>query len=538
MAQDDAKALQIANTRYKEARTLFRRGEYDDALEAVESGLAAVPNHLGLLLMKGQILLEKRDYEGALEAYEEFLAAGPRGANKRKAKKIIRNLGVVRSSFLVVTVDRGPANVYVDSASMGVICVADPTCKKGFVPGTYQVIIERAGFETIRERVTIARGTSAELTKTLVEKPSELVVRASPEGAAITVDGNPAESGAPQQVAAGKHQLEVTLAGHATHKQTVTAAEGKPIEVEVTLAEQLLIDVKPPDAEILIDGKTVPAAKGVLTLPAGTSGALQLTARKAGYRDEVIDVPADRKPGEPIKIELQQLPRIDLEPEPPPPAAHDEWTITKISLLSAGGAVTLGGLLISGLSANNASGFQSDAESLCEPDDLGLLCDTDEGFQATEDARDAANRANIFLGIAAVGAVGTLAAYTYNEPPTADGSWSLRRKIAFGATIGIAALGFTSSALFGASASDSWDEAEQFCDSDGACNRRGFIAANEAGDDATVANVGFVVGTAATASALYLWLFAPDAAKLPAENVAIGAGVVSGGGGVTVKGRF
>src|SRR5690606_34750495 len=82
---------------YAEARAALAAGNYDDALAAADAGLSAAANDVNLLRLRGEILLQKRDFEGALTAYEAFLAAGPRGANARKARRIVQDLAAVRS---------------------------------------------------------------------------------------------------------------------------------------------------------------------------------------------------------------------------------------------------------------------------------------------------------------------------------------------------------------------------------------------------------------------------------------------------------
>jgi hypothetical protein len=522
-------AADPATDAYTAARTSFRAGDFDEALAAVERGLAAAPVDQKLLLLKGQILLEKRDYEGAITAYEAFLEAKPRGANKRKAQKIVRNLEIVRQTFIEVLLDRGPASVFVDSESLGELCVANPTCKKGFVPGTYRIIVKREGFETVREKVVLRRGKTAGFKGALVEKPSELSVTVTPEDAAIVIDGEPFEPGKPRSIKAGEHQISATRDGHVPKTQTITARLGQPVAVSLALDQRLAIEVTPADAELFVNGAPGRRDDGALVVPAGT-GAFTLRATRAGYEPAEIAIEAERDPREPISIAL------DKTPEPPPPVEPEpvpsEWNRTKIALVATAGAVALVGFGVGTASGISAAGHQSDAESLCEPGEIGLICSTDEGFEASESARDASATANVFFGLGLVGAVGAVVALSHNEA-AAESGLSRRRMISIGAAgaVAVAALGV--GAVYGLRARSTWNDSQLTCDGP-ACDPDGFVLAAEARGQATVANVGFAVGAVAAGAATYLWLSRPS----PESAVSVAPAVSQDGAGVSLRSNF
>ena len=143
---------------YKAAAAAYGGGNYQKALELIEQGLAVAPKDLKLLGLKGSVLLELRDYPTALAAYQAYLKAGPTGANQREAQKIVNSLLAVESTFLDLTLANGPAEVYLDSKTLGVFCNAAPACHQAVLPGEYKVIIERPGFEKWTDRVKIESG--------------------------------------------------------------------------------------------------------------------------------------------------------------------------------------------------------------------------------------------------------------------------------------------------------------------------------------------------------------------------------------------
>jgi hypothetical protein len=219
---------------YAAAVRLEDDGEYEKALIRVDDGLAIAPRDLRLLELKGRVLLQLRDYVGALAAYRAYLAAGATGRHRRLVEKIVDNLRAAESTFLDITLANGPAAIYLDAKSSGVFCTAAPSCNKAMLPGAYKVIAERDGFERWTQELSVEAGKTAALAIRLVEKPSPLVVRVVPPGARVLVDGQDHDAATP--VAAGTHLVVVSLAGHIEERREVAAREGKPVELDVTLA--------------------------------------------------------------------------------------------------------------------------------------------------------------------------------------------------------------------------------------------------------------------------------------------------------------
>ncbi|MCG8417426.1 MAG: PEGA domain-containing protein [Proteobacteria bacterium] len=219
------------------ARVHLQQGEYEPALATVDAGLALEAKHLPLLRLRATVLLEKLDYEGALAAYEAFLAAGPRGANRRKARKIVANLQIARTTFLTVRVENGPANVYLNRKQYGVWCRAAPECTRGIVPRGFRVHVERDGFVTEIERVTISAAKTHELVVTLKEKPSRLDIAVTPNNARVSVDDDELGIGDQSvEVPPGNHTVRVALDGFVTHEKAISAHLGKTVAVAVKLA--------------------------------------------------------------------------------------------------------------------------------------------------------------------------------------------------------------------------------------------------------------------------------------------------------------
>ena len=294
---------------FAQAQQAHDGGDYEKARTLVDQGLAAPPKELTkdlklkLLGLRGAVLLKLRDYPAALAAYQAYRDASP-PANRREAQKIIDNLGAVSTTFVDVTVANGPADVYLDSKTQGVFCRPEPACNKPMLPGEYAVFAERPGFELWTGRVTVEKDQTAKLAITLVEKPSLLTVKVAQPGAKVTVDG--AAHDAPGEIAPGKHKVVVALAGHAEARLDAVAAEGKPVELDVSLVPLVPLRVQPASAQLLLDGKPVVIRRdGHLEVPAGRH---VLVVRASGFRDQEIEIPEQRDAG--YKLEAVLAPEV------------------------------------------------------------------------------------------------------------------------------------------------------------------------------------------------------------------------------------
>jgi tetratricopeptide (TPR) repeat protein len=373
--------------KHKLAVSLNNNGEFDKALAAIEEGLAIAPKDLPLLGLKGTVLLTLRDYLGALAAYQAYVDAGAKGASRRAALKIINDLEAAKSTFLEVTLGNGTAPIYLDSKTQGVFCTAAPSCHKAMLPGDNKVIAERPGFERWTGNVTIVKGQTTKLAVTLVEKPSLLTVRVAPPGARIMVDD--AAYDAPTTVAAGKHQVVVSLPGHVEARLEATAHEGKPVELDVALTQLVAVRVEPPGAELLLDDKPVAIQGGSIAVAPGPH---VLVARAKGFIDRRIQISAARAPDYQLAIELAR-------PAPEPPL----FTSRRKIALAAGGV----GLLAA--SAGIVLGVQSgrlddDTYALC-PSPASPCPDAPEANDLNQRARSRALQANIAYGVASGAAI-------------------------------------------------------------------------------------------------------------------------------------
>ncbi|HEX3763417.1 MAG TPA: PEGA domain-containing protein [Kofleriaceae bacterium] len=383
-----------ADADWQRAEQLHARGDYETALPAIDHGLAATPGkdvRLRLLGLRGAVLLKLRDYAGAIVAYEAYLAAGATGENRRVAIKIIESLRSVESTFVDVTVDHGPAVVYLDSKTEGVFCTAAPTCHRPVLPGDYKVIVERDGFERWTGRVVTRDGQTAKLTAALAERSSLLTVRVTPPGATVTVDD--AAYPAPAPVTAGSHRIIATLAGHVAEHRDIAVHDGKPAEIEIALVPLVAIRVAPLRAQLALDGKPIEIDHGGIAVP---PGAHVLVVRAAGYHERRVDIAAARAADYELAVELDR-------DAPPALPSTSSLSGRRKAALAIGAAAPLAGVL--GLALGlESSRLDSEAFELCPspstPCDSARTAD-----QVNQRARSRALQADLAFGVAGAAAI-------------------------------------------------------------------------------------------------------------------------------------
>jgi hypothetical protein len=364
------------------------KGEYEKALAELDAGLVLAPRDRRLLKRKGRVLVALRDDEGTLAVYEAFLQAGATGQERRDAERLVEKLRVVKTTFLDVTLANGPADVYLDTKTLGKICTAAPSCRKGLQPRVYRVIVERPGYEDWVGRVTVAKDTTETLVVTLTEKPSQLTVRVAQPGARVTVDDAP--YAAPTKVPPGEHKVAVALAGHVTARRDVTAREGKPIDLDVALTPLVPVRVEPPGAALLLDGKPVEIEDGGILVPPGDH---VVKATLAGHDDGESEIPAERPAGFAVAITLSP------KPIPPPPSRLSSGLpgIRKIAIGAGGVALVAGasGVVLGLL----ATARDEEARELC-PSPETSCAGAARANELNQEARSRALQANIGYGIA------------------------------------------------------------------------------------------------------------------------------------------
>ena len=398
----------------RSATTLLARSDLQGALQLLDDGLAAYPQNLDLLEIRGIVLMARMDYEQALDTYREMLKVGLRGPTRRKIETIIRNLRVVDSTFLMVHIEGGPATVYLGPKSRGPACANVTMCKKGLIPGRYTVLVERDGHHPVRQRVRAQRNQITEIEVSPVELDSPFQPKVVPANASVLVHGTPWD-GSP--LSPGEHDIEVQLDGYLSHKQTVSAHLGQPIELSVELAELVRVTIVRgdesisvggakshvqgaeravrPDVELYLDGQPIALEQGFLRLPPGTQSAV-LTGKAPGYHDAEVEIPAERTPPHEATLRLLAIP-----PAAAPPSSTGSTRLRYIGVGLFGlAALSVGAGALSAVQARSAQ--NSTEQTTVWGDEFDALLAS--GAAASQ-------RAVIFSAVAGVSVIGGAVLY-------------------------------------------------------------------------------------------------------------------------------
>lgn len=562
-------AVAAAGESYQEARAARTQGDYPQALRHVRAGLEVQPKDLELLLLYAELLHDMRRCEPAIDAYDQYLAAGPPRGNARQVRQMLQDLAICRSTRLVISVQGGPTRIYLSSKSFGVLCQATPDrpCDTGLIPGRHRIIAERPGFHPFSERVRVEKGKTLTRALTLKQRPSRLQVTVTPsarielDGAAVVDSGPTYEMSA---LAPGDHALRLSAPGcFAARDETVTAARGEPVTLEVTLREQLAVTIVEqsgasagrtgPGAalegvqiELDLDGESVELAggelAGELTLPPG-AGAMSLGVRATGYHSRTVEIPAERPEDCALTIALTPIPGPAVATAPvsrPGITDHDgdEWTWWKSSALAAAGALVVASGVYAVQQTVSSREDIDRAEAFCtRGDGPGWTC-SEEGARLLTTARREADRANLSLAVTAASTVGLVGAWSWFEGrDDAHDGLSTRRKIALGVTGGVAVASLATASFHGLRSRSRRADAALDCTDELACGPRGYALTTMAASDARTANSFLVAtGVAAVGTALLWWTGRGTGRSDSRPDVRVS--LDSGSAGLEVAGAF
>jgi hypothetical protein len=139
------------------------------------------------------------------------------------------------------------------------------------------------------------------------------LVRSVPPGAQLVLDGQAIAGRTPTAIGdlpAGPHQLVVTHPDALSATVSAEVAAGEQRTVDVTLPSRegtLTLEVDPPSAVALVDGREVPLDGGVGRTEPLTAGSHEVVVRALGYHQKTLTLP--------VEDGLHDTVRVALEPE-------------------------------------------------------------------------------------------------------------------------------------------------------------------------------------------------------------------------------
>jgi hypothetical protein len=213
---------------------------YTDALAAYQQAVALAPDDAGLyysLARANQLLGNFPASLTSLEAFEK--KASPEAKAKVGSLDTLYAQLRPRVATLRVSCDVAGARVLLNEKLLG----TTPLDAQRVVAGAATLRVEQDGYFVESRSVTLPGG--GELALELVMHPKAtsglLVVRTTPPGATVTVDGRDIGTSSPRVevlVGAGSHELRARLDGYKDATVPVVLAAGVTREVPLTLDKQ------------------------------------------------------------------------------------------------------------------------------------------------------------------------------------------------------------------------------------------------------------------------------------------------------------
>jgi hypothetical protein len=163
-----------------------------------------------------------------------------------------------------------------------------PTTLNGISVGNHTLVLKKNGYNDYSTTVTVISGATIDISPTLTATPGSVIVRSTPSGATIVLDGitkgtTPANL---PGISVGKHTLVLKKNGYNDYSTSVTVSSGKTASVSATLAVStgsLSVNSTPSGATIVLDGTTRGPTPTNLT---GISvGNHTIVLKKNGYND-------------------------------------------------------------------------------------------------------------------------------------------------------------------------------------------------------------------------------------------------------------
>lgn len=114
------------------------------------------------------------------------------------------------------------------------------TQTKTFVPGVYQLSVEREGYDPWKQEITIRHKEQTRVSPVFAAKKSTLSVKVTPEGARVNLSGNGQDRAlgfAPvsADLMPGDYTLGISAEGYEPQTRTISAKNGKAVEVQLSL---------------------------------------------------------------------------------------------------------------------------------------------------------------------------------------------------------------------------------------------------------------------------------------------------------------
>lgn len=227
----------------EEGNAAFKAGRYKEAATLFRQAFEIDPR--GNLLYNVAVCYEKAgDKVVALKFYEQYISAVPGAPNRPQVQRhIVALKASLADKYVEIEITTAPpkAYVFVDTKAQGTLGATPITFK--LLPGSYTLMIEREGYESIREPLEVVEGNPAKLEFKMLDsaKVGSVRLRIPEKGASVIVDGesvgiSPLKD--PLRLPQGPHEISVLKPGFTPWKKNVNVFANQNTIVTVNFNEE------------------------------------------------------------------------------------------------------------------------------------------------------------------------------------------------------------------------------------------------------------------------------------------------------------
>lgn len=299
---------------------------------------------------------------------------------------------------ITVTVSSGPnGKILVDGKDTGLTTPATvPNVPSGNHLVQVQVADRCLGGVT---SVDVAPSREARAELTLSSQGGFTQIKVTPETASVLIDDKMVPMPFADELTCGKHKLQVTAPGYVPETREVIVEMGSAPTFRFELLEDgfgaVVVQVSPPNAKVLLDGKQV--ATGSETLSNIPSGSHVVRAELDGYNPAEQPVTVRANGSTQLNLTLTPMTGAANPVDPTKPPKEPKEPKQGVGKKVAGGAALAVGLGVGGVGAAMYSGARSAYlnsyaplynEGNCGPDSSGPAdpetCEQAQGVYDTE----------------------------------------------------------------------------------------------------------------------------------------------------------
>ena len=237
----------MAAERYDRGEVLHLQGDYQGAVDELVRGYCLVPELAGLMCRPRKCLLmdiaqsyeRLVQYEKAVAYFERYLLVIAKQDNtadeQRAVATRIQVLRQLRSTITVATEPRGARIVIANDA--GPVATKGDGERLEVTAGNYTLTVEKTGYETIRQPLTVGIGQPYSYSFRLKPRSGHLRVQTVPGDARIIIDDRLAGIGSfSGDLEIGPHEIVVEARGYLDAREKVEIIAGETRLVSKSLA--------------------------------------------------------------------------------------------------------------------------------------------------------------------------------------------------------------------------------------------------------------------------------------------------------------